>query len=291
MTTPLKITVHPGLGDLSWLYSKFANLDRPLDLTVCEDATHRSGPFLELLPNVYDYHYSTGQLDYERLKTCWNGTYEEILAAESRGDRIYLSCNNWVDNGRRLEDWLPDLATDFHYEIPLSHDAYIASAHLLPPGAMYIAIHTASLGGMKAWDGWGPGEWLEFIQAIASEYPHIVFVLLGATWDEDMADQLRPLLTQSGITHLNLVGKTDLALTLAVLRRCRYVVGFASGVSILANVLQIPTLMLYPSHLHLLMHAWPDLNSIADGSYVGIVWSRPREAYRKVGLQIQRALS
>jgi hypothetical protein len=287
--TPLKMTVHPGVGDLSWLLSKFLNCGRPLHLTVCEDATRRSKPFLDLFPSIVS-GYGTGQLAYERLRLCWNGTYAEVLDAESKGFDIYLSCNNWLDSGNRLEEWFPDLPADFHYDIPLPPEAIATSGELLPPGAMYIGIHTASLGGMRAWDGWGPGEWMDFIREVHADYPYVVFVLLGARWDSDMKEQLAPMLERFGVPVVDIVGQTALPVSLAVIRRCRYMVGFASGMSILANVMRVPVLMLYPAHLRELMNAWPSLESIATGSYAGMVWPRPKTAYRRVSMTIQRAL-
>jgi hypothetical protein len=287
---PLHLHVHPGIGDFAWLYCKFSRLDRPLYLTIAEDDSGRSMPFVQMLPNVARVDYGNGKLDYEYLKKCWNGTYAEILEAESKGSKIYASCNNWLDNGRRLEEWLPDLPTDFHFDIPLSADDYNLAERLLPPGAMYFCIHTASLGGVASWDGWGPGEWLDFANAVHLVYPHVVFVLIGAKWDKDLNSQLRPLMLNLKLPIINLVGMLPLSVSLAVIQRCRYMVGFASGMTILAEIMRIPVLMLYPNHLDLLRYSWPSPQSIASRAYTGELWCRPKSAYRKIITVLEQAL-
>ena len=290
-TNPLHLHVHPGIGDLAWLYAKFSSLDRPLHLTVAEDKTGRSMPFLDLLPNVIMADYGTQQLDYEYLNLCWNTTYERLLEEEEKGSKLYLSCNNWLDNGNRLEEWIPDLPTDFHFDIPIPQESLSNSLYALPPGGCYIGIHTASIGAADAWNAWGVGEWLGFIQRIHRDFANPVFVLMGAKWDTPMVRQLEMALKPfKQIRYVNLSGRTVLSDAIAIIRRCRYFVGFASGMAILSTILGIPTLMLYPGHLDKLMYSWPPTHSIGMGSYIGLPWGRIADVYQRCFLPLYQAL-
>lgn len=287
---PLHIFTHPGIGDISWVYSKFAHLDRGISVTIAEDSKHRrSDPFVKMLPNIKSSRYGVGMQDYVRLKQTWNATYEEILEAESEGKQLFISANNWVDSGNRLEGWIPDLPTDFHYQINTTKEHKDSAKEFLPGGAMYLCFHTASVEGMRIWNTWGPGEWLDFLGCIRASMRHVVFAMIGARWDRNMAEALLPLMKALKADVVDLVGKLDLGTSFEVMKRSRYMVGFASGMTIVANVLRKPCLMLYPDSLPKLMYSWPCPESLAFGTYLASTWKRPRDVYRDVADSIEHA--
>jgi hypothetical protein len=229
--------------------------------------------------------------DYEILYRTWNGTYEEILKAEAEGKAIYISANNWVDKGNRLESFIPDLPTDFHYEITTKDEDKARAETMLPAGEKYFGIYTSSLGGNIAWDGWSANEWVDFINKIYSEFPHVTFVLIGAKWDIDYLPAFIPKLAQTGIPYINLVGKTpDMSLSLEILKRLDYHIGFASGMGILSNVLDKPTCMMYPNFIGKLMYSWPCPRSIATEDYRGFVWDRPINIFKKIHTKLEQVL-
>jgi hypothetical protein len=291
---PLQITVHPGLGDFSWVYSKLVNCGRPLELTIAEDSkTKRALTYVQCLPQIADAKYGTMQ-DYEILYHTWNGTYEEMLKAEEEGKLIYISANNWVDKGNRLESFIPDLPTDFHYPIVTKESDKIRADQLLPilpSGDKYFGIYTSSLGGNIAWDGWSPNEWIDFISLVYKEFPSATFVLIGAKWDVDYLPAFMPKLVDTGVPYINLIGKTpDMSLSMEVLKRLDYHIGFASGMGIISNVLNKPSCMMYPSHISKLMYSWPCPISIATKDYQGFIWDRPVNIFRKIHSKLEEVL-
>jgi ADP-heptose:LPS heptosyltransferase len=147
----------------------------------------------------------------------------------------------------------------------------------------------ASAEGMKLWNGWGPGEWLDFLGSVRAAMRHVVFVAIGAKWDRNMADVVIPLMRTLGMDVIDLVGDLEVGGSLEVIRRCRYFAGFASGMTIVANVMSKPVLMLYPNHLEKLMYSWPCPESIANGQYVAKIWDRPKTIFMDVIPMIEEA--
>lgn len=286
----LDVTVHPGIGDISWAYSKLVNTGRKLDLTICEDKkTKRALSYVNVLPSVNRAKYGTMR-DYFMMQKTWNGTWEEVQQAEQQGKKLFLSANNWLSKGNRLELWMPDLPTDFHYELKTSEEHERLAKELLPDrGVKYCGIYTASVGANKAWNGWEPEEWYILLRKIANEFPETVFVLIGARWDLDYHRVLMPYMQE--FAFIDLFTKTpDMGLTVEVLRRLDYLIAFASGIPILSNVLGKRECMLYPYDIHRTMYSWPCPISLSSGDHKPLLWDRPLYIYRKITPQLEKHL-
>ncbi len=279
---PMKITTHPGIGDISWIYSKLVNADTDFDLVIAEDEkTKRALPLTDLLPKVRSAEYGS-MSDYLPLSKCENALFADYQAAESAGKRLFVSANNYLETGQRLEGYLPDLETDFHYPINTSADDQARAATLLPSNNVYFGIYTSSSEGARNWNGWSAHEWTDFIRRIKQAHPHVVFVLIGAGWDRDLSRELAQILISDRIYHVNLTGKTSLGVSIECLKRLSYFAGYASGMGILSNVLNMPQLMLYPNHLKKLMHAWPCPYTLANGQHHCMTWGRPVDAFKLI---------
>lgn len=271
----LEINTHPGIGDVSWIYSKLVNCEQPLKLKIAEDKkTKRALPFVGLLPQIQAAEY--GDLgDYLPLSKCGNAYFAEYLEAQKLGLDLYVSANNYLETGARLEGYMPDLPTSFHYEIITKETDHEQAQRLLPKGHVYFGIYTSSQQGAVNWNGWQQEEWMDFAKRLYRQFPEITLVILGAKWDMDLSCAVSSGLHAAGIPHVNLVGKTDMGSAVEVLKRLTYFVGYASGMGILGNVLQKPGLMLYPNHLEKLMHAWPCPISLGLNRHIGMLWERP----------------
>lgn len=286
----MELTTHPGIGDLSWIYSKLVNCGEELDLIIAEDAKHkRALPFMGLLPNVKSAKYGKKE-DYEYLATCGNNNFSDYKKAEAEGMRLFCSANNYLEKGNRLESFLPDLETDFHYEIKTTEAQKKAAQTLLPDGP-YIGIYTSAQLGAQFWNGWQEHEWTDFILRLVHNFPQATPVLYGAKWDFDLSFMVAGLLNRAGVDFVNIVGKTmDMGTAVECLKIFKHNIGFASGMGILANVLNRPVCMLYPDHLEKLMYSWPCPVSMANNTYVPTLWKRPMRVLGSIKRSLENAL-
>lgn len=286
----LPVTVATGIGDISWIYSKLVGLDRPLDITIMNDPLYsRAISYVRTLPNVHSVQYADIENSDDLIKSSWNGTYEDLKKKEESGERIVMVANNWINDGQRLEGYYPDLATDFHYEMVTTPEHKEAAKNLLPHNVGYMGIVTGSVDGNKLWKGWYPDEWSDFIKKVKAEFPEIVFVLIGAPYDMDYHDLLVPKL--EGINYIDLVGKTpDMGVTIEVLRRLHYQIGFCNGLGMLANVLNKGVSLFYPRTLEKAMYSWPCPVSIGTKDYQAFMWDNPDKVFSDIQCKIDHFL-
>lgn len=271
--------VAAGIGDLSWVYSKLKNIGQPLVFHVADGWPRRSVPFLKLLPNMAHAEYSPHSWHdlqaFQRLHPA--GTYQEL---KDRNFGVeYLENNMHLLSGRRLEEWLPDLPTDFHYEmnVPVEDMArakFLWEKHGLRHPCM--AISCASYKGSEAWNTWGVTPWLEFLRLIKHEVPEMQFILIGGFWDD-----LTATIADTG-GFIDLVGKTSIGTCIELLKRIDYYVGFCSGLGVLRTVLNKKVFTLWPDIHDSHIWSWVPPKMAEDGTYVGMLWREPEFVFARV---------
>lgn len=275
----MRLIVHPGIGDLSWLISKLSTTGEQYDLVIAEDSkTKRAMPLADMVPCIRSAEYG-GHDAYAVLTQCTNARWAEYKQAHAEGKDLYITANWWLDAGNRLEGFLPDLDTDFHYPLVLGEQDHRWAEDLLSGGEKAFGIYTSSAAGVKAWSAWSVNEWLDFMERVHAEYPNVRFYLLGAKWDMDIRLSLLDALSRKALPHVDLFGRTTLQQAMALIQRLDYFAGFASGLTIMADVLDQPVCMLYPGHLIKLMSAWPDPRNLASGKHQAHVWKRPVDVF------------
>lgn len=287
----MQITVHPGIGDISWVLSKISTTGEKFDLVIANDRkTRRAMPLIGLVDCVRTAQYSTRNGDYKLLAGCGNAYWADYVEAGALGRRLYVTANTWLEHSNRLEGFLPDLDTDFHYKLNTTEqDARWAEAAITGT-CKTMGVYISASRGIQAWEAWGAYEWAEFITKVRWKYPHTTFVLFGASWDQDMRQPIRDLLDAARIDYRDFIGHSTLGQSIELLKRLDYHAGFASGMQVLANVVYKPCLMLYPEHLDGLRNSWACPVSIANGDYVGLVWDRPGTIMKRVKRQLDKYL-
>jgi len=267
----ISVTVPSGIGDVSWIYNKLCHSDIPIGYEVADGWPYRTVPYLEMLDKVAYAKYS--DVPYSGIVAMAEraNTWDEIVST-SKG-MYYLEVNQHLERGKRLEDWLPDLPTNFHYKLadPSPRDLDIVNRLLAweTVPRPIIGISAASYRGAKAWNTWGYDQWSPFLKSLQSRTGGTI-ILLGGFWDD-----LTHSLLQDG--HPDFVGKTSVSQAVEVLRRLDYYVGFSSGLGILRTVLDKPTFMMWPEHQLALSTSWAPPEMLENGTYSCSLWLHPRE--------------
>ena len=230
-----KAVVPAGIGDVSWMWNKFSTVkDATWEIYSPDSYPQRTKQFCDLLANAKG---GLGLHSYRDI-IVWGSskgrkTWAETAESFGDGEYIYIQANEHLGQGRRIEDWMPDLETDFHYKFNFDiKEPYLGVNHIGP----FMGIHMASIKGIRAWKAWMPEMWNAFLNAVHKDFPDVTFVLLGGTWDIDTATELMGL-SDGKLPIIDLTGKTKIAEAIKVLNEMSYYVGYSSGLGVLANVL------------------------------------------------------
>jgi ADP-heptose:LPS heptosyltransferase len=180
----------------------------------------------------------------------------------------------------RLENYLPDLKTDYHYELSLPR---ITRKWYYPrlKSAHWVGISAASYRGANAWKTWGTGEWSKLIKMLLRRGYNIA--LLGGSWD-DLTKQLLYTL-KVGDRILNLIGETTFGEVCSVQKMLKFYIGFCSGLGIVRTVLGLPTIMLWPEHMQFLRTSWADPGDVKSYKYIDSGYLSPKEVFSTFKVQ------
>jgi ADP-heptose:LPS heptosyltransferase len=272
------IKVPAGIGDVIWILMKLINTGDKFRFFLPGGHPRRGKQIFDLLPQVTESCHYVDMLGYNQIRarnaaTRW---HEWRLIRRSE---IYLSANEWLESGKRIERFLPDLATS--YTLPyVTSDEDKSTAAELVPGPGYIGIYGSSYSTQRAWGFWDENGWYELIRLIPPGY---TFVIIGADWDTDLATQLTGKLTTAGIPFVNTVGQ-PLGTVVEILKRLDYFIGFPSGLSILNETLGKRGLMFYPGHLRPMMYTWAHPDRLAYKDHIPLLFCTPQEAIKHIPL-------
>lgn len=272
----LHIKVPAGIGDISWSYSKVSDLGEELNVQISADNPQRSLDYVKMLPGVIKVEYIKDNFHKIVDSSIPFTTTKQDFLDVARKTFVNFSPNRFLEAGHRLETWIPELTTTFHYEIntPLGSD--LLAQHIKKDSANLIGIYTSSYHTICHWNGWHLTEWSLFIHHLHTELPSAFFVLIGAPYDKPFCDDLSKLINT--VPHLNIAGQTSTAQVIEVIRRLKYLVSFPSGLPVLANVLRIPVMMFYPQFLWKIYNTWCDPESLKYLTYKGCIFPKVKEA-------------
>lgn len=265
--------VPTGIGDISWMYSKLKHVG-PANWIIADGHPFRAREFLASLDGVRGCDY--GDFQYRDILVSQNVHGFDVpgirwVDIEAKGGhqfyRLFLEANKHLEAGKRLEEWLPDLPTDFHYPIPQFQDAVEKVEKIIDGMPRPICtVNAASERGAEAWKTWKLAEWREFLKMLREEVGSIL--LIGGFWD-DMTDDL----AVDG--YKSVVGRTNHAAMVEALRLSDAYVGFSSGLGVIRTVMGKKSFMLWPDFQERLSMSWAPPEMIADGTYVASMWRSP----------------
>jgi hypothetical protein len=276
----MKIGVPSGIGDISWLVSKLINAPEwpNIELIVADGWPFRADDYLKMLgkcKNDRKSNYGSFRFDdivvFEKMNPYHN--WSDIT---KRGFGVeYMQPNHHLEMGRPLDDYLPDLKTDYHYKL----DIPVPDCKL--NGSKWIGISCASYRGAHAWHTWEEEQWTDLLTLLAKD--DYKFVFMGGRWD-DLTDSVAAYFP-SNAGHINMIGKTTFSQACAIHKMLPFYIGFSSGLGIIRTVMSLPTMMLWPEHQQPLSFSWADPEDIDSKKYLPFPYTKPKIIYNQFKAQ------
>lgn len=263
------IKVCAGIGDNIWLLQKLINSGEQFNFELPDGKPQRGKQIFDLLPQVANSATYVKGLSYKTLAAkTHRGLWKD--APQS----MYLSCNAWLESGRMLKDWMPDLPIS--YKLPWENNP--AALYVKWPGK-YIGIYGSAYSTQRAWKqygAWGVREWLDLIRLLHDRDQSFTFVIIGAEWDTDFAIELARNLIDLNIPYINTIGE-PITTFMQWVKLFHYAFYFPSGLPILSETVtgSSDCTMFYTSNIAGILGTWADPERIANGNIKECLFCEP----------------
>ena len=260
MGKDLEIYMLSDMKSLSWVYSLFVNLNRPMIFNVV-NLTKNVECFGKLLPMIKEIKNSDLNIEeFEKLSSEYSSlTLEKWSEID---EPIYFSTNSLLENENQIDDLLP-IEYNYHYNIPVP-----GTSEKLFENKPYIVFHIRSMSEIKRTKSWEPFAWAELANNIRYFYPEVKFVLIGDENDADAINHLNIYMKFHNITDsIALIGP-DLEKTIQVIRDANYVVSWASVIGVISTVVKTPISMCQFQPSDLWKYNWVSPQMKKDYSYM-----------------------
>lgn len=274
-----QISVCSGIGDNIWLLQKLINAGEQFDFLLSDSPPQRGKQIFDLLSQVSHSATYVPGLSYRKLLASnvhsrvsfWRDIYQT---------EFYLSCNEHLEHGYRIEDFFPDLKTSFLIDWDTAD--YVENVLMnFPRRKKYIGLYGSAYSTVRAWGFWNEYKWFELARMIHKRDPEYVFVIIGAFWDLDLGRNLVQLLAEAGIPFINTIGE-PLGAVIEIMKQLTYFFSFPSGLGILAPTVKCKVTMFYPPHLINMLNAWASPEAIETGTYKGCLFCEPEPIFKWV---------
>ena len=162
----MKIGVPSGIGDFSWMWSKLCHVQNEIEeIEIADGWPYRTQEYVHLCGIKASY----GAFAYPQILLS-----EKVNNVRSWKDiqnlnygMVLIEANKHLEDGRRLEEWMPDLPTEFHYPLNVSDSARaIAQRSLMHLKGPLLGVSCASYRGSEAWKTWDREQWVNILKRI-----------------------------------------------------------------------------------------------------------------------------
>lgn len=289
------INVCAGIGDNLWVLQKLMNSGEKFHFKIAGDEPKRGHQIFELFPQVVESWSYTDEFGSAVVCSGDRAKKVEELVAEIdrtymkehnpifkgiKDQRMYLSMNHHLERGERIERWLPDLETTFFPEYHTTAEQKRRAATLIgKKQELVIGLYGSCYSVLRSWGFWHAPQWLELALNISKIVDcEVRFMVIGASFDIDLAKDLMDLLKKNNLTFSEVIGE-DLGTVVEIMKKLNYFYSFPSGLGIISTSLRCPTMFFYPPHLRPMHKAWCSPESLKDETYVPMEFVTCKQAW------------
>jgi hypothetical protein len=251
-----------GIGDCHWVCTKLRALSafhggKPIHAYINKSPDHASVGYLQLVPFIEKATQTEAALYHvhEELDEPYKSAKWSTLKGSAgwNGFDYILVPNGHLESGKPLSTWMPELATEFSYDLAIPQAERDYARSLAAPGSvlLYPSGTGANLGFHR--NTWTTKHWAEVIERLNAE--GIVPVLVGAKSKADLAYQRFLKRACSHVEYVDTIGLTNIPQVLAMIEDAAVWCGLNSGLGIVSAMRYTPTLMLWADARYPIRHS------------------------------------
>ena len=288
----LRVALPLGIGDCHWVCQKLRSLKvmhpgRPLHVHVNTSENHQTMGYLDMMPFV-DRAVKDKRAPFDIIKEMPPSYRDEKWStlegsARWQGFDYILVANGHLELGKRIEDYLPELQTEYNIRLDYPAGTMDRSKELMPEPTVlvYPSGWGPNMGFHKGW--WTARDWCAVF--IGLNTAGIEPIVVGAPTRDDRRYWaiLERKLIRRGVKYKSVLGETSLPDICLLLERSLAWTGLNSGLGIVAASMGTPTVMMWADNRYKLsphidfdpgMHtAWLSKDQL--GSYRPLSYGSP----------------
>lgn len=235
----MNVVLPAGIGDILWAFLKIQSLGNgPFDIILATDpaydVNHRAISFAERFDFVRSVKVENIPITAQPF-TDERGRINYV-ADGWRDGMFFMIPNRTLEDGRRIETWLPELPINWDV---MSHFSW--EGFLWEPSRPYVAFYlgpesgNVDRGHNRNWL-WNTEHWLDLGQAMNDCGLDVVVV--GAKWDLSFWTRyMEPNVKRRKQCWYSTIGQTDIAQCLNITKKAQVFVGFQSGLTVATHYL------------------------------------------------------
>lgn len=273
----ITLQVAQGLGDIFWVYQKFAPHFELINFQICivndDPVSRRSEDWFKLMPKIGKVQtYKVSGDEYEQL-TAGKFYVRDVISQTRAGKKVFrYCCNKFLEEGIRLED------ID---EYSVATDVPIASEEFELPFEEYVTLYIS--GATKksfmrnTFNVWGVDGWLDLLQRIyKKQSKQLPVVLIGAEFDKEIMVEAELALKKLKIPVASCV-QYDPGKVCHILKNTKLFLGYQSGLNIIADNLDTQQVMIYFKYLEPMQYTWCKKKNIQTLFHSGLFTETPEQ--------------
>lgn len=248
--------VPQGIGDIVWLYRKLAPYFENLSFNVLLvgnkniDVQRRSQDWLVLFPKIQSVSFKfVDPLPYKQFIYS-SPSLKYILDTNKGKDTIkgaYI-VNEFINNQIPLEEIDPGMSVDWNFTLPVENFDIKTQENYLLVYASHETLNPRN-------STWTPQQWVYLIKKYLKHIDNVPVYLTGAQFDSDATELIYNLLITHGINTEKFIGLPPKKFNY-LMSSASYFIGYQSGLNMIADIFDIPQLMIYFPKLHKIKENW-----------------------------------
>lgn len=275
------ILVPPGLGDIYWVMAKLKGFLEEKGLGIpdvyissMDNKKDRSIEYVRSLPFVN----AAGYLSHSNKSPRWKEAYLQngrTVFEKVEGCDYFIAYNGVMRYGHALEEVDPQWKVDWDHPMFVSQEELLYKEGMKHQYGDYLVGYFVDHGMYKKWLKEFPLEKIfKLLKEIAIESKKKI-LLIGGSWDVDNVSARLAELDKDGFI-IDITGETTLPEAFGLIKGSKGVIGFPSGITIMATKFKVPTLMFWNRYFHDGFH-WKSCPTDSWGEWYRVVNTKRAE--------------
>ncbi|MFA5715286.1 MAG: glycosyltransferase family 9 protein [Candidatus Paceibacterota bacterium] len=257
----ITIDTPQGIGDLIWVYRKLSLYYDKININVLvvghNEVQERSRNFLSTLDMVGKVNFKkvTGK-EYGRVAS---GFYkmEEI--------KNEYSVNAWLEKGIHIDD-IDKFQVNWNINLKLGS---------LNISKEYVLLYVSGCNHNSTNYQMSSNMWADIVLSVCKKIDTYNCILIGAQYDEKKLVEINNIIKDK--LNTNVISKASIQDTTKIISEAKYFISYQSGLCVIAEELNIPTLMIYFPENKNLINSWNRKENINRNLFCNHFFGEPVE--------------